>query len=656
MLNFPPQAIVDMDIRALTDLHQIAKARSKVWLLENNSLKEFCKVIIRFTERYTTQERHIFLKIDEQFKIKCWEDDLSKVNEEDKKIFREIYTHVLSYFCYGDHYVNERFTRFFDKIFSGEWKVPKPYQKEKAANDKKKEEIKAIEAIETKGEMIMEMLQYGCTDEKISKLFVLLNKDTIIFDEINESWYIINKFNIWKKNKKGHRIMTIISRMKNPIQEIFFKVEKTCEKHLRDTILKNYGKIIGYIESTKGTKNIMEKIRGELSSYDLFEKFDNINGFLFAFNNGVYDLKEKKFRLPEPQEYITVTCGYDYQEKNEEIELIMKDIEKIISSMMETEQDKKCVLMELAQCLIAIPMKEQFYVWKGLGRNGKGVLRDFVKNTFGPDYFDVMDIDYLNKSKHGQSVNAADEILAKKKNCRIVMATEPESDVELKMGKIKAWSGGDPIQTRFNYGSAFNFVPKFKLFIQSNFDIIIKSANSAAVGMRLSITDFPYCFVNNPILPTEKKIDETLKYRIQGEKYKIAFFYILLDLFNEWEKNDRKIDYTKKYEEYKEIYLAGNDLITPFITELLIKSTDEKAYTKSSELYMTFKQFYAGETKTLNISEFRSALENKGIKLSTLHGYSIYRGIIIDKIKLKSILDEKNKINDEMNNLEIIDV
>lgn len=49
---------------------------------------------------------------------------------------------------------------------------------------------------------------------------------------------------------------------------------------------------------------------------NIYEKLDTINPYLFGFKNGVYDLKNKTFRLPTPEEYISCTCKYKYETPN----------------------------------------------------------------------------------------------------------------------------------------------------------------------------------------------------------------------------------------------------------------------------------------------------------------------------------------------------
>ena len=53
---------------------------------------------------------------------------------------------------------------------------------------------------------------------------------------------------------------------------------------------------------------------------DKFTKIaNNVNPYVFAFDNGVYDLETFTFRDPKREEYITKTCGYEYRERDKQI-------------------------------------------------------------------------------------------------------------------------------------------------------------------------------------------------------------------------------------------------------------------------------------------------------------------------------------------------
>ena len=413
--------------------------------------------------------------------------------------------------------------------------------------------------------LIKELLNYGWTDTKCAELYYLSARDKFIYDEINKSWYVINKFNIWKKNPDGNKIIASITKLLVPIlTDTFPKLmsNKNIKSYEKELYTKNFSKIIKNLGSNTHKKHVLDELKGLCYEEKVFERMDNINPYLFAFNNGVYDLQNFIFRLPKPEELITCTCDYDYAEINDVIQKAINDIHKIMSSMMENEEDKDTLLTTISLRLTAVILKEGFDLLIGQGGNGKGVLRDLILYTFG-SYFDPMEIEYLTKSKHGQSATAADEVMARKKNCRIVISTEPESDIEIRTNKIKQWSGGDPVQCRFNYGSCFNFVPKFRLMLQSNYSINIKNAGKS-ITRRINVYKFPYNFTDVPVLSNDKLEDINLKNRIKQSEYKIAFFYILLGCYKKWENNGKKIIRSPNVIEQTNIFLADNDPVTPF--------------------------------------------------------------------------------------------
>ena len=59
-------------------------------------------------------------------------------------------------------------------------------------------------------------------------------------------------------------------------------------------------------------------------------------------------------------------------------------------------------------------------------------------------------------------------------------------------------------------------------------------------------------------------IDNTLNERILDTKYKIAFFHILLEYYNKWIQNGRKIEHFKNFIEQIDEYLTKNDLFISF--------------------------------------------------------------------------------------------
>lgn len=479
------------------------------------------------------------------------------------------------------------------------------------------------------------IVKNGITDIAAAKLFQSCFEKNFIYDEINGDWYCLNNYNIWQKDSEG---LEVQKRIATTLMSMLLKYKKT--DYIGDPRNEDEGKrwkaTIKYLSMQKSQKAIVQELVLFFKSKTAFEKMDNINNHIFAFNNGVYDLKENKFRLPFPEELVSATCGYDYSEPNEEAK---KDIHEILNSMFANEEDKDYVLYTVAQCLAGSGTLEKFYLWRGQGRNGKGVLRDLIKNTFG-GYFDSMEIDYLTKAQN-QSATAADEVIAKKKNCRIVMSTEPDAAASLRTCKIKQLTGGDPVSCRALYGGQFQYVPKFKLFIQSNYDLSFTGSNTKAMLERLEVQEFPFSFVEDPIAENEKPADLTLKERIQDECYKSTFFHILLEYYLKLQQNKKRIKLPKTVSDQTKIFFIGSDPFSPWFDACIEKVKNEKAYVSSDNLKKAFQKFYDNNI-SMSRQDFKAALIGKGLKPSCLDGRIVWRNIILKETPQKNEPDFSN--------------
>ena len=65
------------------------------------------------------------------------------------------------------------------------------------------------------------------------------------------------------------------------------------------------------------------------------------NGKLLIMNNKIYDLKSHTFISPNPYDYISLTTGYDYIDNLDEDKKLETELEKLISSILPDEDEKK---------------------------------------------------------------------------------------------------------------------------------------------------------------------------------------------------------------------------------------------------------------------------------------------------------------------------
>ena len=161
----------------------------------------------------------------------------------------------------------------------------------------------------------------------------------------------------------GQKADTLQRRCKD-IHTLIFNLKKTAFK---DRIIKECGTLF------------YEK--------DFESKLDQ-NNYLIGFTNGVYDLRNKNttadsegkikyepygFRKGSPDDFIGKTVGYEYNEKLNENDPKIKDIEKFIESIQPDEGMRKYLMAYCASFLEGSNKDQKFMIWTGSGMNGKAV-------------------------------------------------------------------------------------------------------------------------------------------------------------------------------------------------------------------------------------------------------------------------------------------
>ena len=471
---------------------------------------------------------------------------------------------------------------------------------------------KYIEALlKDKESIIDDIFQNNISDVTCSYLFYCLYSNEYIYDMDNSEWYKINKYGIYEQDTKNILLKDHINKtlFRTIEQEFIKRSKKMDDEELKTALTKKYLLIRKYLLNTKSKENLIKELSLLYKKSKIFEKFNNVNDYILAFKNGIYDLKTNEFRNAKADELVTCTTGYDYEKPQQDA---TDEINKILISIMPDKEDRTYLLKSISLGLIGENLLEEFYIWIGNGSNGKGILRDLILYTLG-EYFDNMEIEYLAKTRDHSHANSADPIMAKKKNSRIVISTEPDGEINLKCAKLKQISGRDPVQVRGLYQSPFNFVPKFKLIIQTNKEVCVDGSDPGVIR-RLRFIKFPNKFVDDPKLSHERKIDRTAKQRIKEEKYRIAFFHILLNNYNDFIKNNNKLDMTIRIKKDTEEYLNSNDPIQQFLDERIEKTNCEKEFISSSELYECFKEFHGGDSKGISTMNFKSIFISKGFE------------------------------------------
>lgn len=461
------------------------------------------------------------------------------------------------------------------------------------------------------------------TADVMAKLFT----DKIIYDKKVKSWYIVNeKTNLWDCDKEGEMLKLLI---KKDVCSVFISANlrymrncETSDEVMKDVWIQKAKQALAIASKVKDNtyqKNVFSQLKPLCIRDDFFELYINKKEHLLAFDNGVYDLNLKLFRPIEPTDYISITCGYNYN-PNVEAKYI-EDVQRILKDI-QPETDKYNYMIDiLSTRLYGKNIHQQFYIMTGSGANGKSVLYNMMRHAFGK-YCGKINAETFTKESKGANQTSELAGVALSRN---VIIEEPNENDKLIVNRLKELSGDAPVKTRGLYQEAFEFMPQFALIFMCN-EIPKLSKVEYAIARRLRVLSFDTKFCESPVLSHEKPLDISLNEKIANDvNYKMAFMKLLID---NWYKSDlkNKLDTPQCVIESSKEYMDGCNEVKIYLEEYYIKVEDEKQKIGAKVLYDHFKAMY----RTSNVSNvtFKALVEKEGFRNKKIHNSAFYINIV----------------------------
>jgi len=311
-----------------------------------------------------------------------------------------IYDENIVKYCYG---------QIVDLCETNNEKVPKEIKDAVKNIDKKFIFIKHAQSVS--------LTKLDPEDYLLAKYFHNIYKNDFISRQIGDNryeWFYINKFGIWKSDNYMSRFNELFEHF-----YLNFVVGKTNEKDFK------------LIKATLfGGRKKLSLIR-ELQPLYYSKKPFNTKPNLIGFENGVYDLKEKEFRVGNYDDMVSITTGYNY-EPVEDLSKIEKFMKSLFLDEEIEEEDKKekknevfeYFMMWISTSLYGVILEQDFHIWSGSGSNGKSLLISILNCALG-DYF----INSHSSLVTGQSDNSssANPALVKLMDKRFNSIQEPSS-------------------------------------------------------------------------------------------------------------------------------------------------------------------------------------------------------------------------------------
>lgn len=303
-------------------------------------------------------------------------------------------------------------------------------------------------------------------------------------------------------------------------------------------------------------------------SYFTNEQLD-VNDYILNVQNGTLDLSGDKpiFMEHSPDMLLSKICNVNY-EPGAKCEVW----EKFINEIMQNDKSKIEYLQKIAGLSLTGNTSEEtaFILYGSTTRNGKSTLCETLIYLLG-DYALTMRPETLATKQNTDSRQANGDV-ARLCGCRFVNASEPPKRMLFDTALLKSLLGRDSITARFLHQREFEFIPKFKLVINTNYLPVITDDTIFSSG-RLNVVSFDRHFE-----PHEQ--DKHLKDKLRRKDELSGILNWCLEGLRLYRKDGLKAP--AAVQKATNAYRADSDKIGNFINECL-KKTDTNS--KAKEIY-----------------------------------------------------------------------
>lgn len=333
---------------------------------------------------------------------------------------------------------------------------------------------------------------------------------------------------------------------------------------------------------------------------------------LLNLANGTYSLIKHTLQEHDPEDLLTNFANVDFV-PGAKSELWEKFIDDVFPNDKELQQYVKAAL---GYALTGVPELERMFIFYGQStRNGKSTLLNSVANVLGSYAMNTPAETLQLKIRDSRT---ASEDLARLSKCRLLSVSEPSHSMIFDVPLIKSLTGRDVITARRLYESSFEFIPKFSIFLNTNFlpRVLEESLFSSH---RVDVVPFSRHF-------TESEQDTTLKQKLQTEENKSAILWWIIEGLRDFQLNGLPHSYSVQIATRD--YVQRSDKFQNYLDEAL-EETDTPSLS-AKEGYEVYKNWcsesgFAYENK----SKFMEKLRQKGLLLTTatIDGKTVYNVI-----------------------------
>jgi putative DNA primase/helicase len=432
-------------------------------------------------------------------------------------------------------------------------------------------------------------VSYTWDDKGMGELFADVFWNYARFNVTAKEWYIYDGI-VWKADPGAMIVSQYAKELANALLVYCSTIEDERQKSEYLKMILRYGQL-RYRETM--VKDARDKFF--ISQTDLDKNLD-----LFNCQNGTYNLRTGEFRHHNPVDLLSKVSSVIYipGARSEEWE-------RFISEIMLHDAAKISYLQTISGYALTAETSLEccWILYGGTTRNGKSTFVETLSYLMGngAGYALAMQPQTLAQKQNKDTRQASGDI-ARLDGCRFLNASEPPKRMLFDVALLKTLLGRDSITARHLFEREFEFIPRFKLFINTNFLPVIQDDSLFSSG-RINVITFDRHFS-----PQEQ--DRNLKDKLKTPENISGIFNWCLDGLKRFRKSGAIPP--KAVQEATAEYRQSSDKIGNFIQDCLIRAEGKNC--AAGSVYQRYSEWCDNNGfGTENKGNFYDELRSKGI-------------------------------------------
>lgn len=419
-------------------------------------------------------------------------------------------------------------------------------------------------------------------------------------------WYRFHN-HVWHRTEEGVTLRQKISTEIISLFEGLYK-ETVSQERFNDTDAtdrylqqqrKHIQQILRNLKSSSFKANVMREASDLFYDETFMNRLDEDPG-LFAFSNGVFDLRKSIFRSGLPSDMLSVQSPVAYRDHFTEDSPAVRDVWDFFEKVFPDRSVRSYFLDHASELFFGRNFRKHFQVWTGDGDNGKSVTQKLFEHLLGK--YSVKLPTSLITGKRTQSSGACPELARTGSGVRLAMLQEPDMKDVVNVGILKELSGNDSFFARGLYSQGREVNPMFKLVLICNEPPKLPNSD-AATWNRIRVIPFEATFcrdaptcpeeqLRTKMFPRDDHFDEKIPKMVE------ALAWVLLGIFRELYKKHADanggyhpptVNEPEKVLLATQLYRQKNDWFRYFADEFVVKEAGSSIHI--TDAFSFFKEW-----------------------------------------------------------------